>query len=232
PHGRRQPDDHVGAVDGRVGLDDRRARPRSGRAAGAATRRRRPRPRGRPGHRRAGDRPRPGYSGLRGQVVESEWKASNASASRFSLAQQPNSDSARRCMELSLKRLLDIPEAEVTPEELYLSRREFMRGVATFVGAAALVGAGGGSLIGGRALAQSTGGEGDELLGLGTTDERTNTYEAITTYNNFYEFGYDKSDPSRNSGEFVTTPWTVTIDGLAENTGEFPLEELVANFEL
>ena len=135
-------------------------------------------------------------------------------------------------MELSLKRLLDIPEAEVTPEELYLSRREFMRGVATFVGAAALVGAGGGSLIGGRALAQSTGGEGDELLGLGTTDERTNTYEAITTYNNFYEFGYDKSDPSRNSGEFVTTPWTVTIDGLAENTGEFPLEELVANFEL
>lgn len=129
---------------------------------------------------------------------------------------------------MSLKRLLDIPDAEVTPEELYLSRREFMRGAAAFVGAATLVGAAGGS----RVLAQGASGATDELLGLGTTEERINTYEAITTYNNFYEFGYDKSDPSRNSGEFVTTPWSVTIDGLAENTGEFPLDELVANFEV
>lgn len=127
---------------------------------------------------------------------------------------------------MSLKRLLDIPEAEVTPEELYLSRREFMRGAASLVGAAALLGAGAG-----RALAQGSADVGDELRGLGTTDERLNTYEAITTYNNFYEFGFDKSDPSRNSGEFVTSPWTVTIDGLAENTGEFALEELIANFE-
>ncbi len=127
---------------------------------------------------------------------------------------------------MSLKRLLDIPESEVTPEELYLSRREFMRGAASLVGAAALLGAGAG-----RALAQGSADVGDELRGLGTTDERLNTYEAITTYNNFYEFGFDKSDPSRNSGEFVTSPWTVTIDGLAENTGEFALEELVANFE-
>ena len=127
---------------------------------------------------------------------------------------------------MSFKRLLDIPEAEVTPEELYLSRREFMRGAASLVGAAALLGAGAG-----RALAQGSADVGDELRGLGTTDERLNTYEAITTYNNFYEFGFDKSDPSRNSGEFVTSPWTVTIDGLAENTGEFALEELIANFE-
>ncbi|HZJ08652.1 MAG TPA: protein-methionine-sulfoxide reductase catalytic subunit MsrP [Trueperaceae bacterium] len=123
---------------------------------------------------------------------------------------------------MSLKRLLDIPEAEVTPEELFLSRRELMRGAVALVGAAAVS----------RALGQEAGAAVDELMGLGVTDERVNTYEAITTYNNFYEFGYDKSDPSRNSGEFVTTPWSVTIDGLAENTGEFALDELVANFAL
>src|SRR5690606_38909021 len=121
---------------------------------------------------------------------------------------------------MSLKRLLDIPESEITPEELFVSRREFMRGAVALAGAAAAS----------RAFGQGSAEAVDDLLGLGTTDERVNTYEAITTYNNFYEFGYDKADPSRNSGEFVTTPWSVTIDGLAENTGEFALEELVSNF--
>lgn len=120
---------------------------------------------------------------------------------------------------MSLKRLLDIPEEEVTPEELYFSRREFMRGAAGMIGVA----------VASRAFGQDAAAA-DELLGLGNTEERINTFEAISTYNNFYEFGYDKSDPSRNSGEFVTSPWSVTIDGLAENTGEFALEDLVSNF--
>jgi len=121
---------------------------------------------------------------------------------------------------MSLKRLLDIPESEITPEELFFSRREFMRGAVALAGAAAVS----------TAFGQESAAAVDDLLGLGVTDERVNTYEAITTYNNFYEFGYDKSDPSRNSGEFVTTPWSVTIDGLVENPGEFALDELVANF--
>ncbi|HEX7038591.1 MAG TPA: protein-methionine-sulfoxide reductase catalytic subunit MsrP [Trueperaceae bacterium] len=121
-----------------------------------------------------------------------------------------------------LNRLLQVPEEEITPEELYVSRRTFMRAAAALaVGTAASA-----------ALGQGAGDAVDELMGLGDTDERITDYEAITTYNNFYEFGYDKSDPSRLSGDFVTEPWSITVEGLAENTGTFPLEEIVSQFEI
>jgi sulfoxide reductase catalytic subunit YedY len=126
---------------------------------------------------------------------------------------------------MNLKRILAVPEDEVTPERLYLSRREFMRGAGVVAGAAAV------SAVS-TSFGQEAGAAVDELLGLGTTDEAPNTFEAITTYNNFYEFGYDKADPSRNSGDFMSSPWSVTIDGLADNTGEIALEDLVARFEV
>ncbi|MBX3144940.1 MAG: protein-methionine-sulfoxide reductase catalytic subunit MsrP [Trueperaceae bacterium] len=119
---------------------------------------------------------------------------------------------------MKLKKLLDIPASEITPEQVYLNRRQFMRGAAAIAG---------GALLGGS-LAQPAQ---DELMGLGATDEPLTTYEAITTYNNFYEFGYDKADPARHSGDFKPRPWTVTIDGHANNTGEFDLDELLANFD-
>jgi methionine sulfoxide reductase catalytic subunit len=54
-----------------------------------------------------------------------------------------------------------------------------------------------------------------------------NSYEDITTYNNYYEFGTDKSDPSANSSHFKPSPWSVTIAGEAEVTGKFTLEDLL-----
>ena len=122
----------------------------------------------------------------------------------------------------TLNRLLKVPESEITPEELYLSRRTFMR-------AAAAVAVG---TVATAALGQGAGDAVDELLGLGDTDETPTDYEAITTYNNFYEFGYDKADPSRLSGDFVTEPWSIAVEGLAENTGTFSLEEIVGQFEV
>ena len=126
---------------------------------------------------------------------------------------------------MSLKRILAVPEEEVTPERLYLSRREFMRGAGALAGAVAVSGLS-------TSFGQEASAAVDDLLGLGTTDEAPNTFEAITTYNNFYEFGYDKADPARNSGDFMPTPWSITVDGLAANTGVVPLDELVANFEV
>jgi sulfoxide reductase catalytic subunit YedY len=60
-----------------------------------------------------------------------------------------------------------------------------------------------------------------------STDEPKNSFEDITTYNNFYEFGTDKSDPARLSGRFRSAPWTVSVSGEAESTGRFTLEDIV-----
>jgi sulfoxide reductase catalytic subunit YedY len=56
---------------------------------------------------------------------------------------------------------------------------------------------------------------------------KPNTFEDITGYNNFYEFGTDKSDPKANAQEFRTDPWSVTVDGEAEVKGKFTLEDIL-----
>jgi sulfoxide reductase catalytic subunit YedY len=60
-----------------------------------------------------------------------------------------------------------------------------------------------------------------------STDEPPTSLEDITRYNNFYEFGLDKSDPSRRSDRFETAPWSVVIDGLVDRPGSYALEELL-----
>jgi sulfoxide reductase catalytic subunit YedY len=60
-----------------------------------------------------------------------------------------------------------------------------------------------------------------------SVSEAPNSFEDITTYNNFYEFGLDKSDPAANSGKFRPKPWTVTVDGEAEVKGTFTYEDIV-----
>ena len=57
--------------------------------------------------------------------------------------------------------------------------------------------------------------------------EAPNTFEEISSYNNFYEFGTDKGDPAVNARAFKPTPWSVTIDGEAEVKGTFALEDLL-----
>ena len=57
--------------------------------------------------------------------------------------------------------------------------------------------------------------------------ETPNSYQDISTYNNYYEFGTDKSDPSENAQKFRTRPWNVSISGEAEVTGTFALEDIL-----
>ncbi len=54
-----------------------------------------------------------------------------------------------------------------------------------------------------------------------------NTFEDISSYNNFYEFGTDKTDPKDNAQHFRTSPWSVTVDGEAEVKGTFTLEDIL-----
>ena len=65
-----------------------------------------------------------------------------------------------------------------------------------------------------------------------STDAEPNTLEEITQYNNFYEFGPGKGDPARNAGGLTTDPWSVKIDGLVENPGNYDLADLMSGMVL
>ncbi|MGH1440582.1 MAG: protein-methionine-sulfoxide reductase catalytic subunit MsrP [Cellvibrionaceae bacterium] len=58
-------------------------------------------------------------------------------------------------------------------------------------------------------------------------DVEPHSYKDITTYNNFYELGYNKGDPARNAAALKTDPWTVTIDGECAKPGTYTLEDIL-----
>lgn len=103
----------------------------------------------------------------------------------------------------------DLRWSDVTPKAQFLSRREVISGMA-------------GAVLGGPALAKIAA-EPSRY----SSDEPMNSLEDITGYNNFYEFGTGKSDPSTYSGDFKPDPWAVTIDGLVDRPGSYDLADLV-----
>ncbi len=98
-----------------------------------------------------------------------------------------------------------LKESDVTPEAAFLNRRQLMAGAVAGVGLA--------GISGGRVRAEG------EL--------QPNSYEDITTYNNYYEFGTGKGDPARNAGALTTKPWTVKIDGLVDKPGDYNFEDIM-----
>jgi sulfoxide reductase catalytic subunit YedY len=116
---------------------------------------------------------------------------------------------------------------EITPHELYLHRREFLRGSATVAAAALAPGIACGAPEpappqepGGHALAGVVPGP------FGTDEERT-PFEDAASYNNFYELGTDKGDPARNANRLRTSPWSVEIAGEVGRPGTIGLEDLM-----
>lgn len=107
-----------------------------------------------------------------------------------------------------------IAARDVTPRDTYMNRRKFM-------GAAAGLAFAGGA-AGSASTAPLTAKPGPYKI-----DEKVTPLDAITSYNNFYEFGVGKSDPKDNSQHFKPTPWTVKVDGLVGKPKEFGLEELM-----
>jgi sulfoxide reductase catalytic subunit YedY len=101
----------------------------------------------------------------------------------------------------------DLTWADVTPKSLWLNRRQIMAGAA---------GLGAGALAG-PARAQ-------EAL-------EPNTLEQITSYNNFYEFGYGKDDPAAYADAMDIEPWSVKVDGLVDKPGNYALADLLDGLE-
>ncbi len=121
-----------------------------------------------------------------------------------------------------IKKPVDIRPSEITSKESYFNRRKFMQ-------AAALAG---GSIVAGDALPAIIPNEKRaKLEGVVpsefSTDETPNSYDDVTTYNNYYEFGLRKDDPFRNSQEFKPRPWSIEVTGDAGVTGSFALEDFV-----
>ena len=124
-----------------------------------------------------------------------------------------------------IRRPDDIPSSEITDEKLYINRRRFLV-------AAGVIGATGAGLLGCSSDAEgsNTGGSAGDQMPAGSAQEpedKPNSYEQITSYNNFYEFGTDKEDPKENSGGFHSQPWTVRVEGLCKKPGDYHFEDLV-----
>src|SRR5271168_2551384 len=125
-----------------------------------------------------------------------------------------------------VKKAPDLTYKDVTPRTLYMGRRNFLFGVAAAYGA----------VVGYKKLTRllegpATGSTPVKLSGVtkwpGSTTEKETSLEDVTHYNNFYEFGTSKTDPAANSRNFVTTPWSVSVEGEVKNKRTFSMDEIM-----
>lgn len=145
-----------------------------------------------------------------------------------------------------------IPSSEITPQRVYEQRRSFLKGGAGLAMGLGLTGVAGSGLLSPAARAQrgdalqarapeelNLAGKPDWLVekvamhqpapdsGPYFTDEELTPFEDVTTYNNFYEFGTGKSDPSSNASEFSIDPWRVEVTGEVGKPGNYTLEDIL-----
>ena len=102
----------------------------------------------------------------------------------------------------------DLKESQVTDQSLWLNRRQLIAGAGAGLG----------------------------LAGIGQTAQaealEPNSWDDITNYNNYYEFGTGKEDPAANAHTLVTSPWTVKIDGLVDTPGDYALEDILSKMTI
>jgi sulfoxide reductase catalytic subunit YedY len=120
-----------------------------------------------------------------------------------------------------------IASSEITPESVWLNRRNLMKAVAAGAGLAAA----------GETMADSSAPQALDFASAPDDSafkakEGLTPYEAATTYNNFYEFGTDKSDPARYASAMRTDPWEIKVGGLVKKPGKLHLEDILGNFDL
>ncbi len=110
----------------------------------------------------------------------------------------------------------NLTEADVTPQDIYQQRRQFMKSGLALAGSLLL-----------PAMATAKPSLGKVSPGPFGTDEEKTPYKDVTSYNNFYEFGTDKSDPARYAGKLKTDPWSIRIEGAVSKPGDYTLEDIL-----
>jgi methionine sulfoxide reductase catalytic subunit len=130
-------------------------------------------------------------------------------------------------MILRIKTSADLPYSEVTPEAVYRSRRDFMKAAAVGVaGAAAGLALPGEAAAAPQASLAALTAKKSQFV-VDESVDPLNTFEQITGYNNYYEFGTRKDDPARNAGRLTVKPWTVKVDGMVKKPGNYGVEDLI-----
>ena len=156
-------------------------------------------------------------------------------------------------MLIKTRRGRDIPSSEITPENIYKSRRDFMLDSGKLaLGAGVTAGLGSTGALAQPSYepvlsnaqdlnlaakpawlsAQIAASTPVPLSGPYITDEELTPFTDVTTYNNFYEFGTDKADPSRNASDFKVEPWKVEVSGEVAKPGSYNLEDLLKGLTL
>jgi methionine sulfoxide reductase catalytic subunit len=126
--------------------------------------------------------------------------------------------------------------SEITSQSVYLGRREFLKnGFLTAVAAATVASSAHASSASAPVPVQQAANPAPTVSrprSLYDTDEDMTPFKAVTTYNNFYEFGLDKEDPARYAHTLQTRPWTVSIEGEVAYPQVVDIDTLIGSFTL
>jgi len=139
-------------------------------------------------------------------------------------------------MLIQLRKKSDVRSSEITPRHTYLSRRKFIEESGLIAGSLAM-GSGLGLRPAEAKLIKGPGVnkafpkilEGYSKLG---EDDPVTPYDAVTSYNNFYEFGTGKDDPVEHARNFKPRPWEISVDGMCANPGTMDLDDFLKPYQL
>jgi len=126
-------------------------------------------------------------------------------------------------MLLKVSKSSDVKESQVTDESLYRDRRRFLQASASLTAMSLAPSLSMWPAIGSASIDFNKIGKSDFSI-----DEETTPYDAVTSYNNFYELGLDKGDPKRNAQHLKVKPWSVKVEGECEKPGEYNLEDFIS----
>lgn len=130
--------------------------------------------------------------------------------------------------------MIKIPSSQITPEHLYLSRREFLKGMGLLSASAAFLAACSSSPTATITKTTNTIPVQPKETTVGATAEPTaevaeelTPYEAVTNYNNYYEFTINKEGVARLAKDFRTSPWEIQVGGMVANPRTFDIDDLL-----
>ena len=125
-----------------------------------------------------------------------------------------------------IRRPTDLSYSEITPKSVYVNRRALLRAMGV-AGTAAAAGAVGWKLAVPSGKVQATSKLTIASKSPFSTTEKETPYNDVTHYNNFYEFGTDKTDPAKNAQNFQTSPWTVSVEGEVKKPRKYSMDDIL-----